>query len=113
MTAADIEFRIVHYICPQIWTEALASGTTTLIGGGTGPASGTNATTCTPSQTFMHTMMAATDSIPMNFGFTGKGNDSGAAGLEDQIRFGACGLKLHEVIFFDDSLKPRLITHII
>lgn len=86
----------VHFICPQLWTEAIASGTTTLIGGGTGPAAGTNATTCTPSQTYMKTMMAATDGIPLNFGFTGKGNDSGTAGLEDQVRFGACGLKLHE-----------------
>lgn len=70
---------------------------TTLVGGGTGPAAGTNATTCTPSQTYMHTMMAATDGIPLNFAFTGKGNDSGPAGLEDQVRFGAAGLKLHEV----------------
>ncbi|CEQ41113.1 SPOSA6832_02796, partial [Sporobolomyces salmonicolor] len=70
---------------------------TTLIGGGTGPTASTNATTCTPSQTYMHTMMAATDGIAMNFAFTGKGNDSGPAGLEDQIRFGAAGLKLHEV----------------
>ncbi|KAL8279235.1 hypothetical protein RQP46_008272 [Phenoliferia psychrophenolica] len=95
VTAGAIDAH-VHYICPQLWPEAMASGTTTLVGGGTGPAAGTNATTCTPSQTFMHTMMAATDGIPMNFAFTGKGNDSGAAGLEDQVRFGAAGLKLHE-----------------
>ncbi|KAM0751713.1 urease [Meredithblackwellia eburnea MCA 4105] len=95
VTAGAIDAH-VHYICPQICTEALASGITTLIGGGTGPSAGTNATTCTPSQTYMHTMMAATDGLPLNFAFTGKGNDSGPAGLEDQVRFGAAGLKLHE-----------------
>ncbi|ORY73615.1 urease [Leucosporidium creatinivorum] len=95
ITAGAIDAH-VHYICPQLWTEALASGTTTLIGGGTGPTAGSNATTCTPSQTYMHTMMAATDSVPLNLLFTGKGNDSGPAGLVDQIRFGAAGLKLHE-----------------
>ncbi|KAI5481304.1 hypothetical protein MNV49_004926 [Pseudohyphozyma bogoriensis] len=95
ITAGSIDAH-VHYICPQLWTEALASGITTVIGGGTGPSAGTSATTCTPSQTYMHTMMAATDGVPLNFAFTGKGNDSGPAGLVDQVRFGACGLKLHE-----------------
>ncbi|BGP52043.1 Urease [Rhodotorula kratochvilovae] len=95
LTAGAIDAH-VHYICPQLCTEALASGITTLIGGGTGPSAGSNATTCTPSQTYMHAMMAATDGIALNFAFTGKGNDSGPVGLVDQVRFGAAGLKLHE-----------------
>ncbi|KAM0789920.1 hypothetical protein ACM66B_006760 [Microbotryomycetes sp. NB124-2] len=86
----------VHFICPQLATEALASGITTVIGGGTGPTAGSNATTCTPSQTYMQMMMAATDDVPLNFLFTGKANDSGPLGLVDQIRFGAAGLKIHE-----------------
>ncbi|EJU04564.1 urease [Dacryopinax primogenitus] len=86
----------VHYICPQQWTEAIASGVTTHIGGGTGPSAGTNATTCTPSPFYIRTMLAATDTIPMNFAFTGKGNDSGPEALEDVVRAGAAGLKLHE-----------------
>ncbi|GAA5894775.1 hypothetical protein JCM8208_006068 [Rhodotorula glutinis] len=95
LTAGAIDAH-VHYICPQSCTEALASGITTVIGGGTGPSAGSCATTCTPSQTFMHAMMAASDDLPLNFLFTGKGNDSGPKGLEDQVRFGAGGLKLHE-----------------
>lgn len=67
-----------------------------MLGGGTGPADGTNATTCTPSKFYMQAMMAATDTIPVNFGFTGKGNDSGERGLRDIVEAGACGLKLHE-----------------
>ncbi|QRV90409.1 amidohydrolase family protein [Ceratobasidium sp. AG-Ba] len=86
----------VHYICPQQWQEAMASGTTTMIGGGTGPSAGTNATTCTPSPFYMRHMLAATDSIPINFLFTGKGNDAGPQALEDVIKAGAGGLKLHE-----------------
>ncbi|KAG8725175.1 Urease [Ceratobasidium sp. 395] len=86
----------VHYICPQQWQEAIASGTTTLIGGGTGPSAGTNATTCTPSPFYMRHMLAATDSIPINFLFTGKGNDAMPEALEDVIKAGAGGLKLHE-----------------
>ncbi|OJA08723.1 hypothetical protein AZE42_07089 [Rhizopogon vesiculosus] len=86
----------VHYICPQQVTEALAAGTTTMIGGGTGPSAGTNATTCTSSPFYMKTMLAATDGLPMNFAFTGKGNDSGRKALEDIVRAGAAGLKLHE-----------------
>ncbi|QRV90400.1 amidohydrolase family protein [Ceratobasidium sp. AG-Ba] len=86
----------VHYICPQQWPEAIANGTTTLIGGGTGPSAGSNATTCTPSPFYMRQMLAATDSVPINFLFTGKGNDSGPEALEDIIRAGAAGLKLHE-----------------
>ncbi|KAJ3489020.1 hypothetical protein NLJ89_g11563 [Agrocybe chaxingu] len=86
----------VHYICPQQVGEALAAGTTTMIGGGTGPSAGTNATTCTSSPFYMRHMLAATDSLPMNFAFTGKGNDSGIDAMEDVIRAGAAGLKLHE-----------------
>ncbi|KAK6907123.1 urease [Kwoniella mangroviensis CBS 8507] len=86
----------VHYICTQLWPEALASGITTLLGGGTGPADGTNATTCTPSKFYMEAMLHATDTIPLNFGFTGKGNDAGVKGLKDIVEAGACGLKLHE-----------------
>ena len=85
-----------HYICPQQVTEALASGTTTMIGGGTGPSAGTNATTCTPSPFYMQHMFAATDGLPMNFAFTGKGNDSGIVAMEDIVKAGAAGLKLHE-----------------
>lgn len=95
VTAGAIDAHI-HYICPQQVTEALASGTTTMIGGGTGPSAGTNATTCTPSPFYMRHMLAATDGLPMNFGFTGKGNDSGPIALEDIVRAGAAGLKLHE-----------------
>lgn len=86
----------VHYICPQQVQEALASGTTTMIGGGTGPSAGTNATTCTPSPFYMRHMLAATDGLPMNFAFTGKGNDAGPKALEEIVMAGAAGLKLHE-----------------
>ncbi|GAA5828718.1 hypothetical protein JCM5353_002867 [Sporobolomyces roseus] len=86
----------VHYICPQLCEEALASGITTLIGGGTGPTASTKATTCTPSQTYLKTMFHATDTVPLNFLFTGKGNDSSELGLKEQIQFGCAGLKLHE-----------------
>ena len=95
VTAGAIDAHI-HYICPQQVTEALASGTTTMIGGGTGPSAGTNATTCTPSPFYMRQMLAATDGLPMNFAFTGKGNDSGPKALEDIVKAGAAGLKLHE-----------------
>lgn len=95
LTAGAIDAH-VHYICPQQVTEALASGVTTMIGGGTGPSSSTNATTCTPSPFYMRQMLAATDGLPMNFAFTGKGNDSGTKALEDIVKAGAAGLKLHE-----------------
>ncbi|KAF9513034.1 hypothetical protein BS47DRAFT_1376824 [Hydnum rufescens UP504] len=95
VTAGGIDAH-VHYICPQQWPEALASGVTTMIGGGTGPSAGTSATTCTPSPFYMRHMLAATDGIPMNFAFTGKGNDSGIKALEDVVKAGAAGLKLHE-----------------
>jgi urease subunit alpha len=95
LTAGGIDAHI-HYICPQQAYEALASGVTTFIGGGTGPATGTNATTCTPGARHVELMLQATDALPMNFGFLGKGNTSRPEGLEEQIRAGAVGLKLHE-----------------
>lgn len=95
ITAGAIDAH-VHYICPQLWEEALASGITTLIGGGTGPVAGSTATTCTPSKTYMQTMLTALDEIPLNTIITGKGNDSESQGLIDQILAGAAGLKLHE-----------------
>jgi urease subunit alpha len=95
LTAGGIDAHI-HFICPQQVYEALASGVTTFIGGGTGPATGTNATTCTPGARHIELMLQATDTLPMNFGFLGKGNSSMPEGLDDQIRAGAIGLKLHE-----------------
>jgi len=95
VTAGGIDAHI-HFICPQQVYEALASGVTTFIGGGTGPATGTNATTCTPGARHVELMLQATDTLPMNFGFLGKGNTSLPAGLEEQLRAGAIGLKLHE-----------------
>jgi urease subunit alpha len=86
----------VHFICPQLAYEALASGVTTFVGGGTGPATGTNATTCTPGSRYMRQMLQATDALPINIGLTGKGNTSSPEGLVEQIAAGAVGLKLHE-----------------
>jgi urease subunit alpha len=86
----------VHYICPQQIEEALYSGLTTMMGGGTGPATGTNATTCTPGPWHIQRMLQAADAFPMNLGFLGKGNAALAKGLIEQIEAGACGLKLHE-----------------
>ncbi|CAN0025715.1 unnamed protein product [Ascophyllum nodosum] len=86
----------VHFICPQICEEALTSGLTTLLGGGTGPATGTRATTCTPHPEHMRIMLQSTDAVPMNFGFTGKGNTAKPEGLKEIITAGAVGLKLHE-----------------
>ncbi|BFZ54721.1 Urease [Savitreella phatthalungensis] len=86
----------IHFICPQQAQEALASGITTHLGGGTGPAQGTNATTCTPGEFYIHRMLQAIDTVPLNYGVTGKGNDAGQEGLREQIRAGAVGLKLHE-----------------
>ena len=86
----------VHFICPQQIEEAIASGITTMLGGGTGPATGTNATTCTPGAFYIRMMLQATDAWPLNFGFLGKGNSSLRPGLIEQIEGGACGLKLHE-----------------
>ena len=95
LTAGGIDAHI-HFICPQQVDEALMSGVTTMIGGGTGPATGTNATTCTPGPWNIGKMLQATDSLPMNFGFLGKGNASLPEALEEQLQAGACGLKLHE-----------------
>ena len=95
LTAGGIDAH-VHFISPQQVHEALASGVTTFIGGGTGPATGTKATTCTPGSRHVRLMLQAIDSLPMNFGFLGKGNTSMAEGIEEQIRSGAVGLKLHE-----------------
>lgn len=86
----------VHFICPQQIEEALMSGVTTMIGGGTGPATGTNATTCTPGPWHLAQMLRASDAFPMNLGFTGKGNASLPEALREQVRAGAIGLKLHE-----------------
>ncbi len=95
LTAGGIDAHI-HFICPQQIHEALASGVTTFVGGGTGPATGTNATTCTPGVRNIELMLRATDAFPINIGLTGKGNSSDRAGLLEQIRAGAVGLKLHE-----------------
>ncbi|ORY07716.1 urease [Basidiobolus meristosporus CBS 931.73] len=86
----------IHFICPQMCYEALSSGITTVIGGGTGPNTGSKATTCTPAAFHVEYMMVSTDDIPLNFGFTGKGNCSDPAPLREQIEFGCIGLKLHE-----------------
>ena len=95
VTAGGIDVH-VHYICPQQIEEALYSGVTTMMGGGTGPAVGTNATTCTPGPWNIQRMLQAADGFPMNLGFYGKGNASLAPSLVEQIEAGACGLKLHE-----------------
>ncbi|OHX38006.1 urease subunit alpha [Methylomonas sp. LWB] len=95
LTAGGIDAHI-HFICPQQIDEALCSGVTTMIGGGTGPATGTNATTCTPGPWHLQQMLTALDGLPMNFGLLGKGNASLPGALEEQIKAGAMGLKLHE-----------------
>ena len=95
VTAGGIDTH-VHYICPQQIEEALYSGLTTMMGGGTGPAVGTNATTCTPGPWHIQRMLQAADAFPMNLGFYAKGNASSGAGLVEQIEAGACGFKLHE-----------------
>jgi urease subunit alpha len=95
LTAGGIDAHI-HFISPQQVQEALYSGVTTMIGGGTGPAEGTRATTCTPGEWNIHRMIEATEGLPMNFGFLGKGNASTAEALVEQVRAGAIGLKLHE-----------------
>jgi urease subunit alpha len=95
VTAGGIDSHI-HFICPQQIEEALASGITTMIGGGTGPATGTNATTVTPGAWHLAQMLKAADGFPMNIGYTGKGNVSLPAPIEEQILAGAIGLKLHE-----------------
>jgi len=94
-TAGAIDAHI-HFICPQQIDDALMSGVTTMLGGGTGPATGTNATTCTPGPWNIHRMLEAAEALPMNLGFLGKGNASLPAPLEEQVRAGVMGLKLHE-----------------
>ncbi|MGJ5672245.1 MAG: urease subunit alpha [Nostochopsis sp.] len=95
ITAGGIDSHI-HFICPQQIEVAIASGITTMIGGGTGPATGTNATTCTPGPWNIYRMLQAADAFPVNLGFLGKGNTSQPQGLVEQILAGAMGLKLHE-----------------
>jgi urease subunit alpha len=95
VTAGGIDTHI-HFICPQQIEEALMSGVTTMIGGGTGPATGTFATTCTPGPWHIHSMLAAAEAFPMNLGFLGKGNASLPGPLREQVTAGAIGLKLHE-----------------
>ncbi|MBD2119472.1 urease subunit alpha [Trichocoleus sp. FACHB-262] len=95
LTAGGIDSHI-HFICPQQIETAIASGITTMIGGGTGPATGTNATTCTPGPWNIYRMLQAADAFPMNLGFLGKGNSSKPEGLQEQVEAGVMGLKLHE-----------------
>jgi urease subunit alpha len=95
LTAGGIDTHI-HFICPQQIEVAIASGVTTMIGGGTGPATGTNATTCTPGEWNLYRMLQAADAFPLNLGFLGKGNSSKPQGLVEQVVAGAMGLKLHE-----------------
>ncbi|AOY79854.1 MULTISPECIES: urease subunit alpha [Moorena] len=95
VTAGGIDAHI-HFICPQQIETAIASGITTMIGGGTGPATGTNATTCTPGAWNIHRMLQAADAFPVNLGFLGKGNSAKPEGLQEQVIAGAMGLKLHE-----------------
>ncbi|TDT37019.1 urease [Halospina denitrificans] len=95
LTAGALDAHI-HFVCPQLVDEALMSGITTMLGGGTGPATGTNATTCTPGTWHISRMLQAVDEMPMNIGFMGKGNTSLPESLEQQLKAGAMGLKLHE-----------------
>jgi urease len=95
ITAGGLDTHI-HFICPQQAYEAIASGITTMLGGGTGPSAGTSATTCTPGANYTRQMLQACDELPINIGITGKGNDSDPTALREQVNAGACGLKLHE-----------------
>jgi len=95
----------IHFISPQQAIHAICNGTTTMIGGGTGPADGTNATTCTPGKWNIHRMIESVDDLPLNFGFLAKGNDSLETALLEQIEAGACGLKIHE----DSGATPAVI----
>ena len=95
LTAGSIDTHI-HFICPQQIETALASGITTMLGGGTGPATGTNATTCTPGSFHISRMLQSAEAFPINLGFFGKGNSTNERNLIDQVNAGACGLKLHE-----------------
>ena len=95
VTAGGMDSHI-HFICPQQAYEAVTSGITTMLGGGTGPSTGTNATTCTPGKAHLRQMLQACDELPVNFGVTGKGNDSSPQALREQCVAGAAGLKIHE-----------------
>jgi urease subunit alpha len=95
VTAGALDTHI-HFICPQLVDEAISAGITTMIGGGTGPATGTNATTCTPGEWHIHRMLEAAEAFPVNLGFLGKGNASAPDPLREQLAAGAIGLKLHE-----------------
>ena len=95
VTAGGIDSH-VHFTCPQLVETAIASGLTTLLGGGTGPSTGTSATTCTPGAWNIERMLQAAEGFPVNLGFFGKGNGCLPRPLEEQIRAGACGLKMHE-----------------
>ncbi|OQW88456.1 MAG: urease subunit alpha [Rhodoferax ferrireducens] len=106
VTAGGIDSHI-HFICPQQIEEALASGVTTMLGGGTGPATGTFATTCTPGPWNIERMLQAADAFPMNLGFLGKGNASLPAALHEQVNAGVIGLKLHE----DWGTTPAAISN--
>ncbi|KAK3115601.1 Urease [Teratosphaeriaceae sp. CCFEE 6253] len=104
LTAGGFDSHI-HFICPQQAYEAIGSGITTFLGGGTGPSTGTCATTCTPSKDLIKGMFQACDDLPLNIGITGKGNDSEPLPLREQVEAGACGLKLHE----DWGTTPKAI----
>lgn len=106
LTAGGIDTHI-HFISPTQVETALYSGITTMIGGGTGPADGTNATTCTPGKFYIHKMLEASEDLPMNFAYLGKGNSSNLETLEEQVKCGAAGLKLHE----DWGSTPEAIDH--
>ncbi|RHZ39569.1 hypothetical protein DYB26_005051 [Aphanomyces astaci] len=95
VTAGGVDTH-VHFICPQLCDEAISSGLTSLVGGGTGPSTGTKATTCTPHPDHVRRMLQATDTFPLNIGLTGKGNSASPVGLQDIVDAGAVGLKLHE-----------------
>src|SRR5690606_25475697 len=95
LTVGGIDSHL-HFICPQQIEEAISSGITTMLGGGTGPATGTNATTVTPGPWHLAQMLTAIEAFPMNIGLLGKGNGSAPEPLAEQIRAGAIGLKLHE-----------------
>src|SRR6195952_1738755 len=95
LTAGGIDSHI-HFICPQQVEDAIASGITTMVGGGTGPATGTSATTCTPGPWHLARMLQAAEALPVNLAFAGKGNASRPAALEEMLRAGASSMKLHE-----------------
>mmetsp|Transcript_1948 Transcript_1948/g.3999 ORF Transcript_1948/g.3999 Transcript_1948/m.3999 type:complete len:164 (-) Transcript_1948:82-573(-) len=110
ITAVGVDTHI-HFFFPQQCDEAIASGITTLYGGGTGPSAGTSATTCTPGPSHVEMMLRATDDLPLNFGFSGKGNTSDPnASLVDVLKSGASGFKLHEDWGTTPSAIDRCLT---